>query len=73
MKIKDILAKVAKKENLTDDELKFLSEYDEQKLTDAAAANAPLVRAGAEGVTVPVAKPVGGSAFFKVIVSDRAR
>ena len=40
---------------------------------DAAAANAPLVRAGAEGVTVPVAKPVGGSAFFKVIVSDRAR
>jgi len=40
MKIKDILAKVAKKENLTDDELKFLSEYDEQKLTDAAAANA---------------------------------
>ena len=40
---------------------------------DAAAANAPLVRAGVDGVTVPVAKPAGGSAFFKVIVSDRAR
>jgi len=40
---------------------------------DAAAANAPLVQASVGGATVPVAKPAGGSAFFKVIVSDRAR
>ena len=38
-----------------------------------AAANTPLVRAGGDGVTIPVVKPVGGAAFFKVIVSDRAR
>ena len=40
---------------------------------DAAAARVLLVRAGAEGVTVSVAKPTGNVAFFKVIVSDRAR
>ena len=39
---------------------------------DVTAANVPLVRADAGGVTVPVVKPVGSSAFFKVIVSDRA-
>ena len=38
-----------------------------------AAANTPLVRAGEDGVTIPVVKPAGGTAFFKVIVSDRAR
>ena len=38
-----------------------------------AAANVPLVRAGADGVTVPVVRPTGGTAFFKVVVSDRAR
>ena len=40
---------------------------------DAAAANAQLTKAGSEGVTIPVTKPTGGAAFFKVIVSDRAR
>ena len=38
-----------------------------------AAANTPLVQAGDAGVTVPVAKPAGSAAFFKVVVSDRAR
>ncbi|MBQ6339191.1 MAG: leucine-rich repeat protein, partial [Kiritimatiellae bacterium] len=38
-----------------------------------AAETVPLVRAGPEGVTVPVTKPIGGAAFFKVVVSDRAR
>ena len=40
---------------------------------DAAAANVSLVRAGDAGATVPVTKPPGGAAFFKVVVSDRAR
>ena len=40
---------------------------------DAAVVSAPLVKAGSGGVSVPVAKPTGGTAFFKVIVSDRAR
>ncbi len=40
---------------------------------DAAAANVSLVRAGDAGATVPVTKPAGGAAFFKVVVSDRAR
>ena len=38
-----------------------------------AAANAPLVQADDGGVAIPIVKPVGSSAFFKVIVSDRAR
>lgn len=39
MKIKDILAKVAKGEKLSDEETKFLSEYDPDKaINDAAAA-----------------------------------
>lgn len=40
---------------------------------DAAAANVSLVRAGDAGAAVPVTKPAGGTAFFKVVVSDRAR
>ena len=40
---------------------------------DAAVENVLLVRAGESGVTIPVVKPAGGAAFFKVIVSDRAR
>ena len=40
---------------------------------EKAAENVPLSRAGADGVTVPVVKPAGGAAFFKVVVSDRAR
>ena len=40
---------------------------------DEAASHASLVQAGADGVIVPVTKPTGGAAFFKVIVSDRAR
>lgn len=46
MKIKEILAKILKGEQLTDEEKKFLGDYDEQKLLDAAAANA---RKKAEG------------------------
>ena len=46
MKIKAILDKVIKGENLTDEEKKFLGEYDEQKLLDAAAGAA---RKKAEG------------------------
>ena len=46
MKIKAILDKVLKGEALTDDEKKFLGEYDEQKLLDAAAGAA---RKKAEG------------------------
>ena len=38
-----------------------------------ASANVPFVRAGEDGVTIPVAKPIGDVAFFKVVVSDRAR
>ena len=41
-------------------------------LTDVSAT-APLVRAGADGVTLTVTKPHGASAFFKVVVSDRAQ
>lgn len=40
MKLADILAKVTKGETLTDEEKKFVAEYDEQKNLDAAAANA---------------------------------
>lgn len=40
MKLADILAKVTKGESLTDDEKKFVAEYDEQKNLDTAAANA---------------------------------
>ena len=39
----------------------------------AAAETVSLVKASADGATVPVVKPAGTSAFFKVIVSDRAR
>ena len=46
MKIKAILDKVLKGETLTDEEKKFLGEYDEQKLLDAAASAA---RKKAEG------------------------
>lgn len=46
MKIKAILDKVLKGETLTDEEKKFLGEYDEQKLLDAAAGAA---RKKAEG------------------------
>lgn len=35
--------------------------------------NVSLVRAGEDGVTIPVVKPTGSTAFFKVIVSDRIR
>ena len=40
---------------------------------DAAANSAPLAQANADGVALTIAKPQGTSAFFKVIVSDRAR
>ena len=40
MKLADILAKVAKGDALSDEEKKFVGEYDEQKSLDAAAANA---------------------------------
>ena len=40
---------------------------------EAAAANVPLLRAGDGGISIPVAKPTGGAAFFKVVVSDRTR
>ena len=40
MKLADILAKIAKGDALTDEEKKFVGEYDEQKSLDAAAANA---------------------------------
>ena len=40
MKLADILAKVAKGDALTDEEKKFVGEYDEQKTLDTAAANA---------------------------------
>lgn len=40
MTLKEMLAKVAKGEQLSDEERKFLSEYDEQKQLDAAAAAA---------------------------------
>ena len=40
MKLADILAKVAKGEALNEEEKKFVTEYDEQKNLDAAAANA---------------------------------
>lgn len=40
MKLKDILAKVAKGEALNDEEKKFVGEYDEQKVLDAAASAA---------------------------------
>ncbi len=40
MKIKDILAKVVKGEQLTDEEKAFIGKYDEQTLLDAAAASA---------------------------------
>ena len=40
MKLKDILAKIAKGEALNDEEKKFVGEYDEQTTLDAAAANA---------------------------------
>jgi hypothetical protein len=42
-------------------------------LLNGVAASTPLVRAGVDGVIVPVVKPAGGKAFFKVVVSDRAR
>lgn len=38
-----------------------------------ASENVPFVRAGEDGVTISVAKPIGDAAFFKVIVSDRAQ
>ena len=40
MKLADILAKVAKGDALTDEEKKFIGDYDEQKALDTAAANA---------------------------------
>lgn len=40
MKLADILAKIAKGDALTDEEKKFVGDYDEQKNLDAAAANA---------------------------------
>ena len=40
---------------------------------EAAVTNTSLVRAGENGAIVPVIKPFGGAAFFKVIVDDRAR
>lgn len=40
MKLADILAKVLKGEALSDEEKKFVGDYDEQKTLDAAAANA---------------------------------
>ena len=40
MKLAEILAKVAKGDALTDEEKKFVEEYDEQRILDAAAANA---------------------------------
>ncbi len=40
MKLADILAKVAKGDALTDEEKKFIVEYDEQKILDTTAANA---------------------------------
>ena len=40
MKLTEILAKVAKGDALSDEEKKFIGEYDEQKILDAAAANA---------------------------------
>ena len=40
MKLAEILAKIAKGDALTDEEKKFVGEYDEQKSLDAAAANA---------------------------------
>lgn len=40
MKLKDILAKVVKGDALTDEEKKFIGEYDEQKVLDAAASAA---------------------------------
>ena len=40
MKLAEVLAKVAKGESLTDEEKKFVAEYDEQKVLDTAAANA---------------------------------
>ena len=40
---------------------------------EKAAENVSLSRAGADGVEVPVVKPAGGAAFFKVVVSDRAQ
>ena len=40
MKLADILAKVAKGDTLTDEEKKFIVEYDEQKILDTTAANA---------------------------------
>ena len=40
MKLAEILVKVAKGETLNDEEKKFITEYDEQKNLDAAAANA---------------------------------
>ena len=42
-------------------------------LLNEEATSTPLVRAGTDGVIVPVTKPIGGRAFFKVVVSDRAR
>ncbi|MBQ2629773.1 MAG: hypothetical protein IJG13_08875 [Kiritimatiellae bacterium] len=40
MKLKDILAKVVKGDALTDEEKKFIGDYDEQKVLDAAASAA---------------------------------
>ncbi len=40
MKLKDILAKVVKGDALTDEEKKFIGEYDEQKVLDTAASAA---------------------------------
>ena len=53
MKIKDILAKLAKKEQLTDDESKFLGEYDPDKaVNDAAAAARRKAEEAAEAARV---------------------
>ena len=40
---------------------------------DTAAANVSLSKAMADGVSLFVAKPAGTSAFFRVVVSDRAK
>ncbi len=40
MKLAEVLAKVANGESLTDEEKRFVAEYDEQKILDTAAANA---------------------------------
>lgn len=37
------------------------------------SGNCKMYRAGSSGVSVPIVKPVGDAAFFKVVVGDRAK